>query len=772
MVWFRLSMGAILWQASLILGQCFLQELTTTQGNGVGLHSKEIDLNQEIIGFLSLTALLKQESFLIKDDFIITGPNDQTCVYLGEGMRLHDIQESLTDTLNLPLLTQATILSNTRILLTTTKLTTVVSKTEFSQLVVILGFEDQVSMFAHPNIVFILEGSRKILTNFNLKDTNICQTSPTVLNLGHRLSRLINEMALVWSQLQKANLLYGRAVDLEGFSRCLDGVEVTFQELMLVTQDNLEFCKKGLMGSKKHRRKANLKTFVDINDQPSRKVRSISIGSFLLGEGSSIQDLQTSLHTTIEHYNSNFKSMEDFDNNLVSSLSSIQEDIEKIGNEEMNLHDGYLQIKQELEFTKNNLYYLTLKTQHIQALEDILVKSDLHENLILLERALFNSNICNFVQCEVKIFAIREATKIKIHTELLDLIPSKKQLITCQAKSSTHVSSWHNQLASISGLDTLILKDKMIQISNLQNESYVNQELRFLTQDEILLEVFHLFDKRKLQCLSKAEFLLDEHQTSCFELQTIKLSTDFTLEYKGHVISEEHTIGHVNLVASSWLQEYTFDNLPRSILQEDDQSQSVLHPILDALIISPAGQVSVEKVSILTCGTLVFLLLCCPGCLYKHKKFRDCLWNSLTLIGSKIYTCVTTEKHRTEKENDILRKGLAEQKAKIRENINDLNLMTSLERSLLNNAQRLSLPNISRAVQFEDSSMAPQIEFDHLGAQAGTQWNQLEHVVEEPGVGVEDHHQLGAGGGRDWRELKRLGKPVDHSVIHHKRRPE
>ena len=91
---------------------------------------------------------------------------------------------------------------------------------------------------------------------------------------------------------------------------------------------------------------------------------------------------------------------------------------------------------------------------------------------------------------------------------------------------------------------------------------------------------------------------------------------------------------------------------------------------------------------------------------------------------------------------------------------------------MLNNAQRLSLPNISRAVQFEDSSMAPQIEFDHLGAQAGTQWNQLEHVVEEPVAGVEDHHQLGAGGGRGWRELRRLGKPVDHSVIHHKRRPE
>ena len=174
-----LKLGAILY---VVQSQCFLQELTTTQSNGVQLHEKDIDLNTEIIGFISLTTLLKQENFMIKDDFLITSPDDYTCVFLGHGMRLHDIQESLTDTPNLPLLTQATILSNTKILLTTNKITTVVSKTEFTQLVVILGFEDQVSMTGHPNVVFILEGSRKILTNFNHQDTNICQTSPTVLN--------------------------------------------------------------------------------------------------------------------------------------------------------------------------------------------------------------------------------------------------------------------------------------------------------------------------------------------------------------------------------------------------------------------------------------------------------------------------------------------------------------------------------------------------------------------------------------------------------------
>ena len=74
--------------------------------------------------------------------------------------------------------------------------------------------------------------------------------------------------------------------------------------------------------------------------------------------------------------------------------------------------------------------------------------------------------------------------------------------------------------------------------------------------------------------------------------------------------------------------------------------------------------------------------------------------------------------------------------------------------------------------------MAPQVEFDHRGAQGvtlgiqGTQWNQLEHVTEEPRVGVVDDHQLGVGGGIDWRELKRLGTPADHTEFHHKRRPK
>ena len=120
------------------------------------MKTTSIDLREEILGFLSLTELLKKEKFLVRDNLIITRPGDETCVYLGEGYRLHDIQTSVNNTLHLPVLTQASILSKTRILLTTRELATIVSKTEFAELVNILNFEDRVEMNGHYKIVFII----------------------------------------------------------------------------------------------------------------------------------------------------------------------------------------------------------------------------------------------------------------------------------------------------------------------------------------------------------------------------------------------------------------------------------------------------------------------------------------------------------------------------------------------------------------------------------------------------------------------------------------
>ena len=66
---FKLGLLSVCLQ--LIAGQCYLQEMTTTQSEGVSLHTQEIDMKEEIVGFLGLTSLVKQENFLVKDNFIL-----------------------------------------------------------------------------------------------------------------------------------------------------------------------------------------------------------------------------------------------------------------------------------------------------------------------------------------------------------------------------------------------------------------------------------------------------------------------------------------------------------------------------------------------------------------------------------------------------------------------------------------------------------------------------------------------------------------------------
>ena len=90
---------------------------------------------------------------------------------------------------------------------------------------------------------------------------------------------------------------------------------------------------------------------------------------------------------------------------------------------------------------------------------------------------------------------------------------------------------------------------------------------------------------------------------------------------------------------------------------------------------------------------------------------------------------MTTETHRTRKENKAIKKEVNIQKDRIRENLKDLNLLNNLELQLQQN-KRTSLPELSR-VSFNEG-----VEFDHGlpgGARGdahhfgnpGVQWHQL-----------------------------------------------
>ena len=94
------------------------------------------------------------------------------------------------------------------------------------------------------------------------------------------------------------------------------------------------------------------------------------------------------------------------------------------------------------------------------------------------------------------------------------------------------------------------------------------------------------------------------------------------------------------------------------------------------------------------------------ACLWKFPSLRSCLYNNLIKFGHNLYNCVTTKTDRARKENMAIRKEVNMQKANIRENLKDLNLLNNLELQLQQN-KRTSLPELSR-VSFNEG-----VEFDH-----------------------------------------------------------
>ena len=244
--WLMIILVSVLREESHITrAQCFMSKITTTQTNSVNLLSTKVDFKQEVLSFLSLTLLAKQENFLATNNsFIITRPSDHTCAYLGEGIRLHHIQNKVHNSPNLPVLIDATIIGNDKIILSANQITTAVSKDEFSRLLELLQMEDHVRMTGHHSLVFLMQGARKIVTNFNSLETNTCRVSHQVLNLHYKSQRLNKKMKSTWDHIKVANTWYGQVIDLAGFAHCIDAPDLEFEELLLCSRELLIFCKK------------------------------------------------------------------------------------------------------------------------------------------------------------------------------------------------------------------------------------------------------------------------------------------------------------------------------------------------------------------------------------------------------------------------------------------------------------------------------------------------------------------------------------------------
>ena len=127
----------------------------------------------------------------------------------------------------------------------------------------------------------------------------------------------------------------------------------------------------------------------------------------------------------------------------------------------------------------------------------------------------------------------------------------------------------------------------------------------------------------------------------------------------------------------------------------------------------------------------------------------------ITVCWDKLYLCCTTENQRTVRENKRLKKEVSVKRARIRENISDLQLMQTLEKSLEENNRQKSLLNL----HLEDMKRKHNLELDHLGASGGAAWHDLPMLREPTPADEMEVNVIGENSGRNWRDLKRLGKP-------------
>ena len=122
-------------------------------------------------------------------------------------------------------------------------------------------------------------------------------------------------------------------------------------------------------------------------------------------------------------------------------------------------------------------------------------------------------------------------------------------------------------------------------------------------------------------------------------------------QYGGAVITENHPKDVITKKATSWMNDYEFNNLPHSFLGAQQEDQSIFHPMVDHMILTPAGELSPAKVGGISTFCIVLIGICCILCVWKFPAYRNFWVAGTVTIWTGCYKCVTSNTYREKKEN-------------------------------------------------------------------------------------------------------------------------
>ena len=262
---------------------------------------------------------------------------------------------------------------------------------------------------------------------------------------------------------------------------------------------------------------------------------------------------------------------------------------------------------------------------------------------------------------------------VKVHREIVQLEPTEVALVSCLATSSGAVSVLHNQMADITLNSKFLIDGKLFTKETLQNASAVNVELYPLPPSDILLQLFHHYNNESrifLQCLKTGDYSLNGEKNFCSPLKFFPLEEDFVIEANNEVLRSQMLVQRSNQIKTSWMASYTFSNIDKSSLPPVPQF-TFLHPSLESIILTPAGELHVQNISYLV-STVTFVIgvvLAC--CCYRNIAFRNWSMAKFTSLKDSLYEKITSEEFRLKREHKNLNK-------KVNQNWVDIERMESL----------------------------------------------------------------------------------------------
>ena len=150
-------------------------------------------------------------------------------------------------------------------------------------------------------------------------------------------------------------------------------------------------------------------------------------------------------------------------------------------------------------------------------------------------------------------------------------------------------------------------------------------------------------------------------------------------------------------------------------MSQEEEEQSIFHPIIDDLILDDAGGISVSKVGGISALVIFVIFFSCALCLWKIPCYRSYIYGSITGIVQQCYNSCTTKGYREKKENLALRKDVADKKQMLLKNVEDLNIIKKFEEGM---TRGQSLPALERSVAFSNhpDTIHIQVEQDTHGA--------------------------------------------------------